>query len=197
MEKFLSFDRATIIRAVPLGLLFVGILTFLLKFDLIEIDSSWEVNLANVILCVILGLVLDFFGLYKMHPAYIVIRRNFFLRIYAISDINEENLSASDRIQRAEHVREDVLYSQYEKRLSDLRVEHAIWILMYNISIILFFTLIAMLYFISSKKLNIYDFQLVLVLFLALSIGASWSAIKRNQSYGEKIAFLTNKWMQK
>jgi hypothetical protein len=151
----------------------------------------------------ITGFITDSLGLYKIHPVYRRIRKQFFLSLYKMNEENslpsgekERILSENDKIQIAENIREDILYEVEPIRYKNLRIEHAIWIMLYNFSIItnIYVAMTTVTAFIEGIT---QVHAIVLITLIAFSILSLLSARARNISYGEKLQHVAKNRKQK
>lgn len=189
MEKFLSFDNHMLIRTVPLGMFVVGAIFTLAQTHSIALDLNIYANTSLMIFGVFLGFFLDFLGLYKFHPVYRLIRRKFFLEVFGIVELKRmhKDKTDSEKIQLAEHMREEILVAIDVKRSEMLRVEHAIWILMYNVSSVSTILLVVFLLFWYTEIVPTSNETLVVTTLLLVILFTLISAVMRTRSYDEKL----------
>lgn len=171
----------------------------ILKFGFPDASSTLSISgLKGVdlfLICFVIAICIDFVSPYKMHPIYRSIRKHFFLRLYKI--INKKAIrSDDDRINIAEVDREDLLYNLGEERFKNMRMEHAIWISLYNASIIL---LLFSVFCAADLSLKLGATQLDWIWSAAMfstSCIILVSAVARNRSYGAKILVIAEKSKQ-
>ncbi len=198
MDKLLSLENYYIVRRVPLG-----ITAFLLLLTLSYIHFPTTVDLPNllglqnlylilsaIVLIYFVGFFLDILGPYKLHPLYRLQHSKFFLEIYEAAADVDKDLNTTEKIRQAESFREEIIYSLDEKRRSHLRSEMAIWVLLYNVSILFF--LAAFLHLLMNTFYPISRSSLVFWLFIGLGSILSIVSRMRNISYNDKIIFMAS-----
>jgi hypothetical protein len=195
-----------LIRTAPLGIVllcyfyFTSILLIGSTLSLVSLAPSFQSLSAVFAGCYLVGFLVDSLGMYKVHPVYRAVRREFFVSLYdqshtALKDIgslNERQLRL-EKIRLAEQIREDALYKLESARYKNMRIEHAIWVLLYNISSI---TTIYSLIILALAAFGLAD---VIICTISGSVlfcfaGATLlSARARNISYGEKVKHVANR----
>jgi hypothetical protein len=137
-----------------------------------------------------IGFLIDILGIYKIHPAYRLIRRKLFLSLFEIQS-EDHAKTIRQRIDAGSHIREAILYMQDTNKLSHLRVEHAIWISLYNIHIITLsislILLIANIFRNHNNQITSSQYIIYALSAFVFSITSLIAATNRNISYNSKI----------
>ena len=184
------------LRYLTPGLYIYALFYVLSYFNVADAKVSLDLSATVVAISSVLGFFIDSMSLYKLHPAYRLIRKSFFIDLYRNFDGTESEKSLSSCINKAELYREDILYSISKVRRDDLKIEHAIWIITFHINIItLFFGVLLVAIYASrgAPGANWLTVSCVVLLLFVLSLG---TAIARLRSYNAKLLYLGHLKMQ-
>lgn len=200
VDKLINLDGYYLVRRVPLGLAIAFMLLAVVVSNIsLGVNISDILGYSNIlavgalVICIyFIGFMFDLFGLYKMHPLYTKQREKFFLSIFLCINPNSDITSIKERIKVAEMDRENLIYRLGEKRLKDIKLEMAAWVMLYNVSCAAWILCLVQL-ILSVFQKNYSSFSISTIIVLAI-IGLITGIIARNRntSYNDKIIYWAN-----
>lgn len=197
MDKLINLDGYYLVRRIPLGLaIALMLLAVVVSNTGLGVNTIDVLGYSNILIvsalaiCIyFIGFMFDLFGLYKMHPLYTKQREKFFLSIFSCINPNSDITNIKERIKIAEMDRENLIYRLGEKRLKDIKLEMAAWVMLYNVSCAAWILCMVQLTLSVFRK-NYSSFSISAIFALAI-IGLITGIIARNRntSYNNKIVY--------
>jgi hypothetical protein len=194
MGGFPKLEASYALRASTTGAYLVLLLFVFEKYGLTQFNTKIELAATTLAVGAVVGFLADLLSLYKLNPIYRTIRKRFFLYLYEIHKGNKGTslISPAEKIKAAEQIREDIIYSFDAKRSANLRSEHAMWIVLYNIGMLSIIGAASLMVVALISPLSVPRPYSAISTLVVLTVLATVAAIARNNSYNDKLLNVTH-----